>query len=208
MSESTTPVEQSPPKITRRRKRAAEEFFLGATKAEAYRRAFAVKEGWDARRVADNAYRVFKHPEVKAYLAYLAKEAEEHYEIRKHLVVTKLIAAATANAQDLYDEKGELIPIHRLPREIAATISSVEVEEQYDGQGENRKFVGVLRKVKQIDSNRSAEVLGKMQGWIKDKMELDLKNAAAPVIHVSVYEDDDEVERAARAAISRQPTST
>lgn len=196
------------PKLTRRVKRAAEEHFLGASKAEAYRRAFAIKDGWDAQRIADNAYRVFKRPEVKAYLAQLAKDAEEQYEIRKHLVLAKLTASATANAQDLYDDKGQLIPIHQLPREVAATINSIEVEDMYEGVGDKRKFVGVLRKVKQVDSNRAAEVLGKMQGWIKEKMELDLKNAAAPVINIAVYDDDDEVERAARAAISRKPTST
>lgn len=198
---------EKPKKLNRRQKRAAEEYFLGASKAEAYRRAYAMKPSWDARRIADNAWKLFKRPEVLAHLAQLATEAEAQYEIRKHLVLAKLTAGATANVQDLYDEKGELIPIHKLPREVAATICSIEVEELCAGQGEARKSIGILRKVKQVDSNRSAEVLGKMQGWIKDKMELDLKNAAAPVINVCVYGDDEEVERAARAAISRKPTS-
>lgn len=207
MSETSTGGEKLR-KLNRRQKRAAEEYFLGCSKAEAYRRAYACKPEWDAARIADNAYSVFKRPEMDAYLAQLGKEAEEQYEIRKHLVLQKLTAGATSNVQDLYDENGELIPIHKLPREVAATICSIEVEELCAGQGEARKSIGILRKIKQVDSNRAAEVLGKMQGWIKDKMELDLKNAAAPVINISVYDDDDEVERAARAAISRKPTST
>lgn len=205
MSETDEKQAQEPelPKISRRRKRCADYFFIGnCTKAEAYRRTFPIKPEWDAQRIADNAYRVFCRPEVKAYLAHLAKQAEDEYDLRKHVVLSKLYASATSNIRDLYDEKGELIPINQLPPEVAATLSSIKVEEVWVGRGDQRTQTGVLREVKQINSNEAADVLGKMLGWQKGKLEIDT-NAPPPVINITPYPDADEAEAQARAAFSR-----
>lgn len=179
-------------KLNRRQRRAAEEHFIGASKAEAYRRAYAVKANWDAQRIADNAYKLFKRPEVQAYLAQLAKDAEEQYSLRKHLVLSKLSAAATSNIQDLYDESGALIDICKLPRDVAATICSIEVEQRFEGRGESREHVGHLLKVKQIDPKGAAEVLGKMLGWIKEKVEHsgEIKTGGVLVVPATPSESD------------------
>lgn len=208
MSETDDIQEPDVPKISRRRKRCAEYYFVeNCTKAEAYRRTFPVKPEWDAQRIADNAYRVFNHPQVKAYLAYLARQAEDEYDIKKHVVLSKLYAAATANVRDLYDEQGNLIPLRDLPPHVAATLSSVKVEELYSGRGEGRAPIGVLKEVKQINSNEAADVLGKMLGWQKGKLDIDL-NAPPPVINIAPYPDADEAEAEARAAVSRHTTAT
>jgi hypothetical protein len=48
----------------------------------------------------------------------------------------------------LYDENGLLRPIHQLPAEVAACISSIQCDESWIGEGTERKLVGRITKVK------------------------------------------------------------
>lgn len=42
----------------------------------------------------------------------------------------------------LYRDDGTMIPVQQLDADSAAAISSVEVREEYEGRGDNRRLVG------------------------------------------------------------------
>lgn len=109
MSETDETKEPDLPKISRRRKRFAEEYIVnGCTKSEAYRRAFGIKKGWDSQRIADNAYRVYNRPEVKTYIAHLQKEIQEEYEARKARVLRTQYLLSIGDIETLATENGSV----------------------------------------------------------------------------------------------------
>lgn len=204
------PVEkpERPKKLNRRQKRFADFYLMGlkGKGAECLRR---MGENGTNEQLADRAYRLVNMPQVKAYMAERRKNEEEAYDINKGSVLRRLYLASSleASVADLVDENGKAIPPKNLAPEIAALIVKMEVEEMYEGFSEDRKHVGTNYKYWMQEGNRAAEVLGRFLGWNKDKLDLGGVGTAPPVINISVYPDDEEVERAARAAVQRQPTS-
>jgi phage terminase small subunit len=202
---SDTDSQAQPPAITRRRKRWADEFLTGCTGAEACRR---IGMKGTPQQLADRACRFKRRPEVQAYLEERRKNLSEATGIRVEQIARELSLIAFGNLKSLFDENGKLIDISKLPDDVAAFISSVEVEAEFSGRGESRVHVGDVLKVKTWNKVESLEKLAKLLGFLKDKVELDLLNAPPPVINISPYPDADDAEREARAAFSRNSPPT
>ena len=60
-----------------------------------------------------------------------------------------------------YDEAGELKPVSQMPRGLRDRITSIDVVEQYQGSGKERKFVGYTHKIRLADPLRARELIGK-----------------------------------------------
>lgn len=205
MTDETTEQAEQAPKLTRREKRFCDLYLTtGLSGAECVRRI-----GYKGPVAKQVAWRFKQRPAVKRYLMEQRRSAEQDFGIRKEVVLRSLYNAAKGNVKSLYDPAtGAPIPIHQLPDDVAAMIEGVEVEELYEGVGNDRKWVGRTVKIKKATRDRSAEVLARVMGWNRDKLELEgLANAPAPVINVAVYEDADEAEKVARAAVSSKQTS-
>jgi phage terminase small subunit len=195
MTEETT--EPQLPKLKRRHKRLADLWLMGWKGSEA-----AAQIGYTGTRGNQVAYLILRRPEVKAYIKQRREDEEDAYQVNKGSVVRRLYLAASLETS-MKDCLRNGVTIHpdELPREVAALITRFEVEEMWEGVGENRKLLGLRYKYWLQDSTRSAEVLSRVMGWNKDKLEVDNSKAPTPVINIMAYDDSDESERAARAAV-------
>ena len=59
-----------------------------------------------------------------------------------------------------------------MPDDVAATISSIEVFEQFEGTGKDRVFIGYTKKVKFVDKRGSLELLMRHASLLNDKMKV------------------------------------
>jgi phage terminase small subunit len=64
----------------------------------------------------------------------------------------------------LYDDKGNLKPVHELDDDTAAAVGSVEQYEEYAGRGEEREIIGHTKKVKPFDKNAALDKAMKTLG--------------------------------------------
>ena len=64
----------------------------------------------------------------------------------------------------LFDANGQPIPIHELDDDTAAALAGLDVLEEYEGTGKDRKFVGYTKKYKLPDKNSSLTALEKIKG--------------------------------------------
>jgi hypothetical protein len=78
---------------------------------------------------------------------------------------------ATSDIRALYGPSGELLPVDQWPDDIAVAIQSVETDELFDGKGDERQQIGVTRKVKFWDKNKSLEQLAKLHKLLTDQVE-------------------------------------
>ena len=58
-----------------------------------------------------------------------------------------------------------------MSEDVQRAISAIEVEEIFEGRGEERRKVGEVRKVKFWDKTRALELLGRHVGLIRDRSE-------------------------------------
>lgn len=114
-----------------------------------------------------NAKRIRNRPDVRARIDELRREAAEFANVRRVRVVLEVDRIGRANIADFYDEEGALIPVHKLPRELAAAVQEVVVE--------GDKVVGY----KLHDKNQANFTLLKYLGGLPE--------APAAQTHVSIF---------------------
>lgn len=78
----------------------------------------------------------------------------------------EMAAIAYFDPAKLYDEQGNLIPIHQLPAEVRAAISSIDVERRMEGKGADAVPVDHT-KVRVWDKNTALSNVGKHLGMFE-----------------------------------------
>lgn len=105
-------------------------------------------------------YTIAERPDIRARIGEIVWQRFRKENITAERVIRELARIAFANAADLFDDKGNLIPVHELPDDVAATISAIDVETSRRGRGEDKEFF-TIRKVKQASKMEALTVLAK-----------------------------------------------
>lgn len=67
----------------------------------------------------------------------------------------------TSDIRKIYDKKGNILPVHEWPDDVASFVSSVEQEELFEGKGKDREQIGNVKKIKLWNKERALELIGK-----------------------------------------------
>lgn len=103
----------------------------------------------------------------------------------QRLVLSRLKDEVEADIADLFDDEGKLLPVWEWPLVWRqGLISGIEVEELWEGRGEDRVQVGMLRKVKISDRLKRIELIGKHIGVqaFKERVEVDATEDLAALL--------------------------
>lgn len=98
-------------------------------------------------------------------------EGRPKSDISPKRILEELASLAFLDPRKLFDEQGNLIPIHKLDQESAAAIAGLEHDEIYSGRGEERASIGRTAKIKLIQKTQALELLGKYHKLFSDHME-------------------------------------
>ncbi|MCZ2085364.1 MAG: terminase small subunit [Flavobacteriales bacterium] len=124
----------------------------------------AIKAGYTEANAGVHASRLLSNDNIKKYVEVLKKDLGKRIGITADMIALELAKIGFADVRKFYTENNSLQNINELNDEAAGAISSVEVFEEFEGQGENRQLIGFTRKVKMHDKVRSLESLAKMIG--------------------------------------------
>jgi hypothetical protein len=105
----------------------------------------------------------------------LAKREAEAKVLQKHALTAQRVLEEIAlhsfsNVQDLFDEAGNLKPIHTLTRAQAAAISSFEVIKKNAEAGDG--VTDVVHKVRVVDKLKTLELLAKHFALLTEKLDV------------------------------------
>jgi phage terminase small subunit len=64
-------------------------------------------------------------------------------------------------------------PFEQWPETVKVAVAAIEVEDLYEGGGEEREHIGVLRKIKFHDPTPAARLFLQWAGKLKDKVEIE-----------------------------------
>lgn len=173
MSDASPGDQPRLPKLTRRRRRWADEFLTGVSGAEACRR-MGMKG--TPQQLADRGYKIHWRPEVQAYLKERRQDILDAAGVRQEEIVRelKLIAFQRSSKQiasGILDADGNLLPPDQQDDDASAIVAGIDVEELFEGRGEARKHIGRVRKFKTWDKNKALDSLARIGGMNKDKLE-------------------------------------
>jgi phage terminase small subunit len=146
MTKNETPTASPSKKLTPKERLFVKEYLIDLNASAACRRA-----GFQTKRPNEYAATLLTKPNISAALTFELAEREKRTEITGDMVIKELALIGFQNVQQLYDDEGQFIPIHKLPEQVARTVAGVEFTE-----GEER-----LTKVKTWDKKGALEQLGR-----------------------------------------------
>jgi len=135
----------------------------GMCQTEAYKNA-GYKTGQSENALMAHSSRLVRNGKVAARLAYKRGQLAKKMDVSAERVVLERARIAFADPAEMFDANGATLPIHEMPEDIRRAIAGVDVEELYEGRGENRKKVGEVVKPRLWNKNDALESLEKQLG--------------------------------------------
>lgn len=113
-------------------------------------------------------------------------------------ILLELGRIALADIGQAFDAEGRLLPLHEMPEDVRRAIAAIEVEEIFTGRGEDRVFVGVLRKVKFWNKDKALQTIATHLGMLVEVRRIEMDGDLADLIR-------DARQRAAQARLTAVP---
>jgi phage terminase small subunit len=157
---------------------------LNATKA-------AIRAGYSEKTAQQIGSRLLSHVVVQQRLNELKAKRAKRSEITADKILRELACLATVDLAEAYDEMGQLKPLHEIPKRVRKAMSALEVNEMFDGKGDERTVIGLNKRVKFWDKPRALELLGKHLKMFSDRVEHDVSQRLEDLIMGSQDKDDE-----------------
>lgn len=123
----------------------------------------AIAAGFSAATAKAKACSLLKEPKVAAAVAARRKALQEAHGLTTERVLLELRRIALSDPRKLFDEEGQLLPIHELGDDAAAAVASFEVEEI----GTDGVVIGRTKKLKAWDKVAALEKAMKHLGMFE-----------------------------------------
>lgn len=165
-------------KLTRKQKKAADEYLKDMNQTRAY-----VAAGYSANGAKSGAARLFANVNVKAYIDTELNKHADNCGLSVQWVLKRLKRLADFDARKLYDADGRAKPIIELDDDTAAAITGFETAHKV--VGDEQDGCVVFTKVKFADPGQNLERIGRHLKMFTDKAEVTGLNGAPIEIAVS-----------------------
>lgn len=129
-------------RLTAKQEAFATAYVKSTNATEAYRLAYAPKR-LKGNHVCVEAHRVLKNPKVARRIDELRAPALQANEMTVERTIRETACVSFSDPAELFDDDGNLIPIHKLPRHIRAAIASFKLD----------KDTGQVTEIKLWDKN-------------------------------------------------------
>lgn len=127
----------------------------------------AIAAGYKKANADTQGSRLLANPKIAAVIAERTRQMCEKREITAERVLDEIAKMAYLDPRKLFTGDGDLIPVHLLGDDTAASIAGVEVSEIKD----DGFVIGKLKKIKIADKRGSLELLGRYLKLFTDKVE-------------------------------------
>jgi phage terminase small subunit len=153
-------------KLTPKQQRFVDEYLIDLNLTQA-----AIRAGYSRKTAHVIGQENIKKPAVAEAIAARQQSLQQQTGITRDRVLRELAAIGMSDIRRLYDENGNLRPIHELDADTAASIAGIETDEIYGpNTDQGREVIGQTRKVKRFDKTRALELLGRHLGlWQENK---------------------------------------
>jgi phage terminase small subunit len=157
-------------KLTVKQEKYVQGLFAGLSQREAYKQAYNAKNMTD-KSIDEKACELAKNVKVASRLKELVDELKNKNIITIERVMQEYAKLGFFDPRNLFRPDGSPKEISELDDETAAALAGLDVQEVYEGSGEDRKFVGYTKKYKLTDKKSALDSIAKCLGMFVDKIE-------------------------------------
>ncbi|ENZ8460304.1 terminase small subunit [Klebsiella pneumoniae] len=143
-------------KLTDKQELFAREYLkdLNATQA-------AIRAGYSEKTARSQANRLLTNVDIENRIAELKAVRNEAVGIDASYVLKRLIEIDQMDVLDIMTDDMSLKPVSEWPASWRRYLSGFDLAEMFEGRGDDREMVGILKKIKWPDKVKNLELLGK-----------------------------------------------
>lgn len=119
----------------------------------------AIRAGYSAKTAESQASTLLRNPKISEAVAAGKSKQLDKLDLSAERVLREIAKLSFSNVKTLFDENGNLRPVHLLTDDEAACIASLEVIKKNAEAGDGK--IDTVHKVKVWDKTRSLEMLAK-----------------------------------------------
>jgi phage terminase small subunit len=149
--------------LTLKQEKFCLEYIETGNASEAYRRAFNT-ERMKPETVNRNAKAMIDDSKIATRLQALKKPVIEKMELNLEKVLTENMHLAFFDIRTMFNENGTLKPVSEWSDSIGASVKSIEVNELFEGSGQDRIRIGETKKIAFWDKGAAIDKLMKHLG--------------------------------------------
>lgn len=134
----------------------------------------AIRAGYSAKGAEVQGHRLLSNANVARSLQAAQEKRAEATMIDAAYVLTRLAEIDALDVIDILNDDMSFKPISQWPTAWRRYLSGFDIAEMFEGRGDEREMVGLLKKIKWPDKVKNLELLGKhvTVGAFKEKMEV------------------------------------
>ncbi|WP_342612475.1 terminase small subunit [Burkholderia ambifaria] len=165
-------------KLTAKQQRFVDEYLIDLSATAAARRA-----GYSERTARVIANENLTKPDIQAAISAAMKARSERTKIDADRVLTRMVEIDEMDVLDIMNDDMSLKPVSEWPKVWRQYLSGFDLAELFEGNGDAREMVGILKKIKWPDKLKNLEMLGRHFGMFNDRVRLQGdKNAPLTVV--------------------------
>lgn len=160
----------------------------------------AIRAGYSERTAGSQGQRLLKNVEIQAAISEANESRIESVEIDATYVLKRLVEIDQMDVLDILNDDGGIKPVSEWPTVWRQSLSGLDVAELWEGRGEDRDEIGILKKIKWPDKVKNLELLGKhidVQAF-KENVNANVSGTCA-IMPVPTADSAEEWEKAAQA---------
>lgn len=133
----------------------------------------AIRAGYSAKDADVQGPRLLGNAGIAAAIKEALDARATRTQINADYVLNRLVEIDNMDVLDIIDDAMNLKPVHQWPKVWRQYLSGFDVAEMFEGRGDDREMVGILKKIKWPDKVKNLELLGKHVGVqaFKDRVE-------------------------------------
>jgi len=121
----------------------------------------AIRAGYSARSADSKGSQLLARPLIQYRVNRLIEAQLGRIDLKADFVVKEILKLATFDIQDIFDKGGNLKAVEDMPENVRKAVASIEIFEEFEGQGKKRKSIGFTKKIKFWPKDKALEMLGK-----------------------------------------------
>lgn len=143
-------------KLTDKQELFAREFIkdLNATQA-------AIRAGYSERSSRNQGARMMANDDILNRIAELKANRNEEVGVDAAYVLRRLVEIDQMDVLDIMTDEMSIKPVSQWPASWRRYLSGFDLADMFEGRGEDREMVGILKKIKWPDKVKNLELLGK-----------------------------------------------
>lgn len=142
--------------LTGKRARFVDEYLIDLNGTQA-----AIRAGYSEKTANEQASRLLTNVSVQAQLQKRMTDREKRTEINADYVLKRLVEIDQLDVLDILQDDMSFKPLSEWPKGWRQYLVGFDIAEMFEGSGDDRSMVGLMKKIKWPDKVKNLELLGK-----------------------------------------------